>query len=357
MVIKGRTIALPLVQGGMGVGVSLAPLAGEVARLGGVGTVSTAALDTLLTMREGHLFTPFEAARHEVAEAVRLAQGGYIAVNVMCACATTYEDSVRGAVAGGVDAVISGAGLPTSLPFLLAEAPQVALIPIVSSLRALRVLAKQWQRSGAPRSADAVVVEGPLAGGHLGFKEREIEDEESRLENLLPGILEFTRKDLGGVPVIAAGGIYTREDVDRFLALGCAGVQLGTRFLATVESSASPEFKQAILDTRIEDIALADPASPCGYPFRVTTLSPRVRNPRAQNPCRYKVLVDPAGGCKANLEPDAYACLCSGLLAGAGVLPAEEGLFTTGQNGWRVDRIMTAREVLEDLGFLEPGAA
>jgi nitronate monooxygenase len=357
MAIRGKRVALPLVQGGMGAGVSLAPLAGEVARLGGAGTVSTAALDTLLTLREERPFTPFEAARHEVAEAVRLAQGGYIAVNVMCACATTYEDSIRGAVAGGVDAVISGAGLPTSLPFLLADAPQVALIPIVSSLRALRILVKQWLRSGAQRSADAVVVEGPLAGGHLGFKAEEIEAEESRLENLLPGILDFARDELGGIPVIAAGGIYTREDVDRFLAMGCAGVQLGTRFLTTVESSASQEFKRAILETGIEDIALADPASPCGYPFRVTTLSPRVRSPRAQNPCRYKVLVDPTGKCKANLDPGSYACLCSGLLAGAGVLPAEEGLFSTGQNGWRVDRIMTVREVLEDLGFLEPGAA
>jgi len=134
MVIRERVIPLPLIQGGMGVGVSLAPLAGEVARLGGVGTVSTAALDTLLTLREGRPFTPFEAARHELAEAGRLAQGGYLAANIMCACATTYEDSVRGAVAGGVDAIISGAGLPTSLPFLLADSPQVALIPIVSSL-------------------------------------------------------------------------------------------------------------------------------------------------------------------------------------------------------------------------------
>lgn len=354
MVIRERAIPLPLIQGGMGVGVSLAPLAGEVARLGGVGTVSTAALDSLLTLREGRPFTPFEAARHELTEAGRRAQGGYLAANIMCACATTYDDSVRGAVAGGVDAIISGAGLPTSLPFLLADSPQVALIPIVSSLRALRILVKQWTRSGAPRLADAVVVEGPLAGGHLGFKPEEMESAEYSLENLIPPILDLVHRELGDIPVIAAGGIWTREDIDRFLQMGCAGVQLGTRFLATVESSASDDFKRALVETGPDEIVLAHPASPCGYPFRISTRSPRAREPREKNPCRYKVLVDPTGACKANQDPGSYACLCSGLLAAAGVLPGDSGLYSTGSSGWRVDRITTVREVMEELGFLPP---
>ena len=203
-----------------------------------------------------------------------LAQGGYVAVNIMCACATTYEDSVRGAVAGGVDAVISGAGLPVDLPFLLADAPKVALVPIVSSVRALRILVKQWRRRGATRLADAVVVEGPLAGGHLGFRPDEITLEENRLENLVPPILDYVEAELGGIPVIAAGGIWDRADIDRYLEMGCAAVQMGTRFLCTVESSASQGFKQAIIDTTADEITLAEPASPCGYPFRLTTRSP-----------------------------------------------------------------------------------
>ena len=340
----------------MGIGVSLAPLAGEVARLGGVGTVSAAALEDLLTLREGRPFTTFEAAAHEVKAAKELAAGGYVAVNVMCAAATTYEDSVRGAVAGGVDAVVSGAGLPTDLPFILADAPDVALIPIVSSVRALRVLVKLWRRRGATRLADAVVVEGPLAGGHLGFRAEEIGDEANRLENLLPPILEYVRSGLGDIPVIAAGGVYTRDDIDRFLTMGCSAVQLGTRFLCTVESSASPEFKQAILDTTTEDIELAEPASPCGYPFRVTRRSPREGRAHSANPCRYKYLIDSDGRCKANLEPERYACLCSALLSAGGALEAEGGLYSTGANGWRVDHVMSVRDVLLDLGF-EPASA
>jgi NAD(P)H-dependent flavin oxidoreductase YrpB (nitropropane dioxygenase family) len=249
----------------MGVGVSLAPLAGEVARMGGVGTLSTAALEDLLRLREGRRFSTFQAAEYEVRAAKTIALEGYVAVNVMCACATTYVDSVRGAVAGGVDAIISGAGLPVDLPFLLADAPDVALIPIVSSVRALRILVKQWKRRGATRLADAVVVEGPLAGGHLGFKAEELESDENRLENLVPPIIEYASTQLGGIPVIAAGGIWSREDIDRYLDMGCAAVQLGTRFLCTVESSASEDFKQAIIETQADEITLAEPASPCGY--------------------------------------------------------------------------------------------
>ncbi|MCL5942397.1 MAG: nitronate monooxygenase [Actinobacteria bacterium] len=350
--IRGKTIPLPIVQGGMGVGISLAPLAGEVARLGGVGTVSTAALADLISLREGHAFTSFEAAAHEMRAARRLADAGYLAANVMCAAATTYADSVRGAVAGGADAIVSGAGLPVDLPFLLADAPEVALIPIVSSVRALRILVKQWRRRGAPRLADAVVVEGPLAGGHLGFKVEELEAEDNRLENLVPPVLEYVHAELAGVPVIAAGGIYSRDDVDFYLDMGCAGVQMGTRFLATVESSAAPEFKQALVETTREEIALAQPASPCGYPFRITTRSPRARAPKAKNPCRHRYLVDPEGRCKANTEPDRYACLCNSLLSSAGVLDDDGGLYSTGANGWRVDRVMTVREVFADLGLV-----
>lgn len=349
--IMGRTIDLPIVQGGMGVGVSLAPLAGEVARLGGVGTLSSAALDDLLSLREGRPFTPFEAAAHEVRRAKELAHGGYVAINVMVACATTYVDSVRGAIAGGVDAVVSGAGLPLELPFLMADAPQVALVPIVSSVRALRILVKQWLRRGATRSADAIVVEGPLAGGHLGFKAADLTSPGNRLENLVPPVIDYARAELGNIPVIAAGGIYTREDIDRFLDMGCSAVQMGTRFLTTVESDASPEFKAAIIETTEDEIGLANPASPCGYPFRVTSRSPRPSRHYPSNPCRHRYLVDTEGRCPANLEPESFTCLCSALLSAAGVLEAPGGLYTTGANGWRVDRVMTVEEVLLDLGF------
>ena len=180
LAIKGKRIRVPIIQGGMGVGVSLFPLAAAVAEEGGVGIVSSAALDRLVTKRTGKKHTSYEAAYDEVSRAK--AGGGAAGINVMVALIQDYEDSVKGAIDAGADVIISGAGLPLNLP-AIQNPGETALIPIVSSARALEIICKKWERLGY--RPDAVVLEGPLAGGHLGFKLEDISIESNMLDSLI----------------------------------------------------------------------------------------------------------------------------------------------------------------------------
>ncbi len=351
--IKGKTIRVPIVQGGMGVGVSLHPLARAVAREGGLGIVSSACLDRLVSRRHDKRVSAYEAAYEEVSLA--RAEGGFAGINIMCALVRDYEDSVRGALDAGADAIISGAGLPLSLP-VIQPARDTALIPIVSSGRALELICRKWERLGA--RPDAVVVEGPLAGGHLGFRIEQVDLAENRLESLLPEVKEMARR-FGDFPVIAAGGIYTHEDITRFLALGADGVQMGTRFLATEESSASDAYKNAVVRSTEDDIIVAhDPGSPCGLPFRVIKQSPmyvsalaRARKPRCDK--GYVLLKDSEGKftrCPAKESNEHHFCICNGLLSSAGYNPdKEEALYTVGTNAWRVREVVPVRTLMQEL--------
>lgn len=334
-------------------GVSLSPLAGAVAGEGGLGIVSSAALDRLVSKRNGKKFNSYEAAYEEVSLAKR--SGGRVGINVMVALVRDYEDSVRGAIDAGADVVISGAGLPLGLPNIH-PSKDTALIPIVSSARALEIICKKWERLG--RRPDAVVLEGPLAGGHLGFKLNEIALEASSLENLFPPVKDLALKH-GDFPVIVAGGIYSHGDIARFLAMGASGVQMGTRFLATEESSASDEYKQAVVNSKEEDIIVAgDPGSPCGMPFRVIRQSPmfvsslkRQRDPKCDK--GYVLLKDSEGRftrCPAKENNENYFCICNGLLSSAGFNSQEaEPLFTTGTNAYRIDKVLTVRALMDEL--------
>lgn len=343
---------VPLVQGGMGVGVSLAPLAGAVSREGGLGTLSSACLDRLVSKRLGRKVGYREAASIEVADAKAI--GGPVAMNVMVALESTYEASILGAMDGGVDVLVSGAGLPLKLPAIVREHPRaedVALVPIVSSGRALRLMCLRWQKAG--RLPDAVVLEGPLAGGHLGWKTAaEIDDPANALELLLPDVLAVAA-EFGGFPVIAAGGIYNHDDIVATLARGAAGVQMGTRFLATTESSATDEYKRAVLECRPENILVAqNPGSPCGLPFRVLDESPMYRKTVAcERPPRCdKGYLTHGRRCLAHESPERYFCICNGLLSSAGYNADEEpGLFTVGANASRVDRLLSVAELMEEL--------
>ncbi len=351
--IKGKTLKVPIIQGGMGVGVSLHPLAAAVAREGGLGIVSSACLDRLVSKRTGKRVNSYEAAYEEVSLAK--SAGGYAGINIMCALVRDYEDSVRGALDAGADAIISGAGLPLTLP-AIQPARDTALIPIVSSGRALELICKKWERLGA--RPDAVVLEGPLAGGHLGFKMDQVDLEANRLENLLPEVKE-TAMRYGDMPVIVAGGIYTHEDIVRFVAMGADGVQMGTRFLATEESSASTAYKDAVVRSREEDILVAhDPGSPCGLPFRVIKQSPmyvsalsHLRKPKCDK--GYVLLKDKEGKftrCPAKESNEHHFCICNGLLSSAGYNPdKEEGLYTVGSNAWRIARIVSVKSLMDEL--------
>lgn len=361
IIIKGKRIQLPVIQGGMGVGVSLYPLAGAVAREGGIGVVSSACLDRLVSRRNDKKVNSYEAAYEEVSRAK--AGGGYAGINIMCALVRDYDASVRGALDAGADVIISGAGLPMGLPAI--QPPKdTALIPIVSSTRALELICKKWAKLGY--RPDAVVLEGPLAGGHLGFRMDQIDLEANKLENLLPPVKEYALKN-GDFPVIVAGGIYTNGDIRRYLAMGADGVQMGTRFLATEESSASAEYKEAVVASKDEDIIVAhDPGSPCGLPFRVIKQSPmyvsalqRLRKPRCDK--GYVLLKDAEGKfsrCPAKASNEHHFCICNGLLSSAGYnREKEEPLFTVGTNASRVDRIVTVKTLMDELAGRAPAPA
>lgn len=346
-------IPLPIVQGGMGVGVSLYPLACAVAIAGGLGLLSSVCLDRIVGDRVGRKVDTYEAVQREVALAK--AAGGYAGINIMVALQRDYESAVRGAIDAGADAIVSGAGLPLSLPAI--KPPRdTALIPIVSSARALSLICRRWERQHY--RPDAVVLEGPLAGGHLGFRADQVDLEENTLERLLPPVKEVAQAH-GDFPVIVAGGIYTHEDIRRFLALGADGVQMGTRFLATDESSASDAYKQAVLRARPEDLVVAnDPGSPCGLPFRVLRESPMYKSALARRrppKCDkgYVLLKDARGRftrCSAKEDNEHSFCICNGLCAAAGYdADKEEPLYTAGTTAARVDRIFSVDGLMAEL--------
>lgn len=352
LIIKGRIIPVPIIQGGMGVGVSLHPLASAVAKEGGVGVVSSACLDRLVSKRTGKKLGTYEATYEEVSLAK--ASGGFAGINIMVALVKTYEASVKAAIDAGADVIISGAGLPLNLPAI--QPPKdTALVPIVSSARALKLICKKWERlSYRP---DAVVLEGPLAGGHLGFRLDQIDLESNKLENLLPPVKDVAM-EYGDFPVIVAGGIYTHNDIVRFLNMGADGVQLGTRFLATEQSSATADYKQAVVNAKSEDILVADKiSSPCGMPFRIIRQSPMIASSKGveNHKCDkgYVLLKDSEGKftrCPAKEDRGSYFCICNGLLSSAGYNPdREEPLYTVGTNADRINRIVSVETLMQEL--------
>jgi nitronate monooxygenase len=261
---------IPVVQGGMGVGVSAGGLAGTVAGLGGVGTVSSVDLRRLhpdLMAQTGHLDKEPDAKAlidsanlvaldREIQRARAIAQGrGLIAVNIMKAL-SAYEIYVRQALESGADAIVVGAGLPLDLPELAKDHPKTALIPILSDARGVQLVVRKWEKKG--RLPDAIVIEHPrLAGGHLGAaKVSDLGDARFEFETVIPQVLEFFKASglEGRIPLIAAGGISSQADIRRLQALGACAVQLGTAFAVTSECDADPGFKRVLAEARPEDI-------------------------------------------------------------------------------------------------------
>lgn len=283
--LRGRAL-LPVVQGGMGVGVSAHKLAGSVAALGGVGTISSVDLrrhhPDLMERTQGLASRPgmdadtkaqidaanLEAIEREIVAARRLSQGrGLVAINVMRAVAE-YAASVRRALEAGIDAVVVGAGLPLDLPELAAEHPDALLVPILSDARGVQLIVKKWERK--KRLPDAIVIEHPrLAGGHLGAaKIADVNDPRFDFENVIPASREFLRSAgiERDIPLIAAGGIRSFEDIARLQSLGAAAVQLGSAFAVTTESDASDAFKQVLAGAKEED--MVEFTSVAGLPAR-----------------------------------------------------------------------------------------
>lgn len=264
--IGGLEVRLPVIQGGMGVGVSLSGLASAVANEGGVGVISCAGMGLLHHETTGTYLSDCIYGLKEELRKAREKSKGIIGVNIMVAL-SNYADMVRTAVSEKCDVIFSGAGLALDLPSYLDQESTTRLVPIVSSARAAKVICEKWD-STYHYLPDAIVVEGPKAGGHLGFKRNQIEDEHFSLEEIIPQVVEIVsaygaRKT---IPVIAAGGIMTGEDIMRFMNLGASGVQMGSIFVPTDECDASQEFKQAYIDSSAKDVVIID--SPVGMPGR-----------------------------------------------------------------------------------------
>lgn len=334
----------PVIQGGMGVGVSLSGLAAAVAGQGGIGVISCAGLGLIhKDLSPNYLEAAILGLKEELRKAREKAKG-IIGVNVMVAM-TNFGDMVRTAVAEKADIIFSGAGLPLDLPSYLPEGSATKLAPIVSSARAAKVICEKW-KNNYDRLPDAIVVEGPKAGGHLGYKLDEIQDPGFALENILPKVIEqvriFEEKYGVAIPVIAAGGIYTGEDIYRIMRLGAAGVQMGSRFVTTVECDASDAFKQAYLDAAQADVEIIK--SPVGMPGRaiVSPFMVKVRDGQKQPAsCPFHCIKT----CDISRSP--YCIMIALYNAYRGNM--QGGFAFAGANAYKARRIDTVAEAFAEL--------
>lgn len=343
--IGAKTAPLPIVQGGMGVGISLSKLASAVAGEGGIGVIAANAIGMI---EDGYYDDPpaanVRALRREIREARRRSPG-LIGVNIMVAV-DCFHPLLDAAVEEKADILFLGAGLPIKdIPVRAIREAGVQVVPIVSSGRATRLIFRSWEKHYGD-IPDGVVVEGPRAGGHLGFKPAQIDDPDFRLERIVPEVLETLREFEARwgrtLPVIAAGGIFTGEDIYRFLKLGARGVQMGTRFVATDECDADVRFKQAYVGCREEDIVII--ASPVGLPGRAVRgafLEAIARGDKKLFRCPSRCLESCAAGKARYCISEALDCARKGDL--------ENGFAFCGANAHRVEAIVPVRELVAGL--------
>lgn len=347
MKIRKFDLQIPIIQGGMGVGVSLGGLAGAVAKNGALGVISS--------VNAGYREEDFDkkpveanlrALKAEVKKALDLSEGnGMVGANIMVAV-NHYEETVKTAVEAGVQAIISGAGVPTELPKFVGDA-DVAIAPIVSSGKAAKIICKTWDRN-FNRIPDFIVIEGPGAGGHLGFKREEILDGSAKEpEEILPEVLlairEFEDKYGRRIPVFVGGGVFDGADMARAIKKGASGVQIGTRFIATDECDASPAYKEMMVNATEEDITIVK--SPVGMPGRAlkTKLIENLNKGQTLSPsiCNDCLRACPHG----NKTP---YCISRALIA-AVTGNIDEGLFFCGRNVGRIDKIVPVSELIGEI--------
>lgn len=339
---------VPIVQGGMGVGISGARLAAAVANSGGIGVIAAVGLDLLAGKAAGRTRgASSQLLKEEIARARVLSQG-LIGVNIMVAL-SDYASLVTAAIEAEADLLFLGAGLPLHLsdpyPPQRLDYLRTRIVPIVSSARAAELIFSYWSKK-YDRIPDAVVVEGPRAGGHLGFRREQIDDPAYALERLLPEVVTalqpFEQAYGKSLPVLAAGGVYDGQDILRMIRLGASGVQMATRFIATHECDADPAFKQALIDAKEKDIAIIQ--SPVGLPGRA------IRNGFIQDveagerkpfKCPYKCLKT----CNYKTAPYCIALALSNAQRGA----LQQGFAFTGANGGRVDKLVSVAELIGEL--------
>lgn len=345
----------PIIQGGMGVGISWDQLAGNVSLEGGLGVISAVGTGYYKNRSENiHIVTKKDKPKDVVnfynreslfeivANARKICGNAPLACNILYAI-NDYGRVVRDACEAGANIIITGAGLPTNMPEFTKDFPDVALVPIVSSARALKLICKKWQRYN--KLPDAIIVEGPLSGGHQGFTYEQCTQEEYQLENIIGPVIEEA-KNWGDIPIIAAGGIWDKKDIDKFLAMGCSGVQMATRFIGTFECDADSKFKNVLLNAKAEDIQLMK--SPVGLPARgvMTNLQFSIENKTAP---KVQCISNCVAPCNRGHEAKLVGYCIADRLGAAYQGDTETGLFFSGSNGYRIEKIISVKELMEKL--------
>lgn len=343
--IGDKIAKLPIIQGGMGVGVSRASLAGAVAREGGIGVISTAQIGyDEEGFEKDQAGCNLRAIRKHIARAKDIAGGiGMVGVNVMVAL-KHYRDHVREAVSAGADVIICGAGLPMDLPELV-KGGNSKIAPIVSSKRAAELILKMWSKK-YDRTADFIVVEGPKAGGHLGFSKEQLEnieaiDLEQEIRDIIAVKKQYEEKYSCKIPVIVGGGVFDHEDIEHAFALGADGVQIASRFVATYECDASEAYKQAYLDAKEEDIQIV--ISPVGMPGRA------LRNAFIQKVEEKREKVTRCYNCLEKCNPADVPYCITAALTNAVNGDVENGLVFCGANVGKINRMMSVHELMQEL--------
>ena len=343
--IGDLTAKIPVIQGGMGVGISLSRLAGSVAACGGVGVISTAQIGWREPDFREHPFEAnYRAIGKEIQKAREIAEGGIIGVNIMVAT-QRYEEYVKTAVKAGVDLIISGAGLPIDLPKYV-EGTKTKIAPIVSSLKSLNVICRMWERK-YKKAPDLVVIEGPKAGGHLGFSREELdtftdESYDGVIRSIIEKVKEYGEKVSKKSPVVVAGGIYDRADMDHALSLGADGVQMGTRFVTTEECDAAPEYKQAYIRAEKEDICIVQ--SPVGMPGRA------IKNAFMDRVKTEKCRIEHCYHCIVTCRPAEIPYCITQALVNAAEGRVEDALLFCGSNACRSHKIEKVEDIMKELG-------
>ena len=330
----------PIIQGGMGVRISKANLAAAVAKTGCGGVIATAGLGDFeeLSGAEARRVCE-EMLRDEIRRAKQMTDGP-IGVNIMVAL-TDFDDLVKVSVEENVDMIISGAGLPLDLPKFL-DGKDIKLIPIVSSGRTFKLLCRRWKKQ-FDKIPDAVVVEGPMAGGHLGYTHESIVNETAdKLEDIVKDVLEIANSYDNPIPVIAAGGIFDGSDIAHFLKLGASGVQMATRFVCTDECDADINFKESYINAKAEDITIIE--SPVGLPGRVikNDFVTKVKDGQAiPIKCSYK--------CLRTCNPKAAPYCIAKVLANAADGKMDDAFSFAGSNAWRCTEIVPVQVLVDTL--------
>lgn len=340
----GNLIAkIPIIQGGMGVGVSLSNLAGNVAKYGAIGVISAA--------HPGYLENDFEintlqanlrALKKHIKKAKQISNNGIIGVNIMVAM-KNYKELVEASIEGGADLIISGAGLPLKLP-QYTQNSEIKILPIVSSSKAAKLILSYWKKH-YNKIADGIIIEGPEAGGHLGFKDNNIENDinefETNINNILETIKEFEKEYNKKIPVIVAGGVFDSDDIKKYIKLGANGVQIGSRFVATFECDANIKFKEAYLNCHKNDIKIVK--SPVGMPGRSISnkFLNKINNDNNKITKCYNCLIP----CNPSTTP---YCISEALInAARGDI--DNGLIFCGSNAYKINKIISVKELLDEL--------